>query len=109
MSSILRQAASIVSIVEEGYLQVKNADNIWLGPPVGVQTRFRVVCSVTQGYVVHLLANTPLIPNTPADLVQDLYIREIKAYKPAPAVSAGHMYNWVDMSPKRKVIDNYSG
>lgn len=28
-----------------------------------------------------------LIPNTPADIVQDLYLREIKAYKPAPAVS----------------------
>lgn len=28
-----------------------------------------------------------LIPNTPADIVQDLYLREIKAYKPTPAVS----------------------
>jgi hypothetical protein len=28
-----------------------------------------------------------LIPNTPADLVQDIYLREIKAYKPTPTVS----------------------
>lgn len=27
-----------------------------------------------------------LIPNSPADLVQDLYLKEIKAYKPAPVV-----------------------
>ena len=27
-----------------------------------------------------------LIPSTPVDLVQDLYLREIKSYKPAPVV-----------------------
>ncbi|KAK1216750.1 hypothetical protein PQX77_020637 [Marasmius sp. AFHP31] len=37
------------------------------------------------------LGRGPLIPSTPADLVQDLYLREIKAYKPAPVAKDAHV------------------
>ncbi len=33
------------------------------------------------------LAIVDYLPNIPADIVQDLYLREIKAYKPVPVVS----------------------
>lgn len=40
----------------------------------------------SQGFVALLSRQLLLIPTIPADFVQDLYLREIKAYKPAPTV-----------------------
>lgn len=49
---------------------------------------FASSASTRKGSVVSCLHWHPwLIPNPPADLVQDIYLREIKAYKPVPAVS----------------------
>jgi hypothetical protein len=89
MSTFLRQAANVVRAPSH----TSSTQNILItrsaGPPGIVKARFRVLDRVTQGYVPSSLTNPvpPLIPNTPADLVQDLYLREVKAYKPIPTVS----------------------
>ncbi len=92
MSTILRQAASAVRF---RYFQVflRLNSKIFTGsyrvayPRLFVDCRFPQRC-IRRQYSARMF----LIPNTPVDLVQDLYLKELKGYKPAPVVRYSCFY-----------------
>jgi len=88
MSTFLRQAANVVRAPSP-----HRSHKIYLSPDLQARqaSSKRAFASSTvsrkgMSFIVDEPV-PPLIPNTPADLVQDLYLREVKAYKPIPTVS----------------------
>lgn len=81
MSTILRQTARLVRPPASSRAR-RPADRIPTGRALA---RLLVDRRCAQRCAAPLLPAV-LIPNTPADVVQELYLKELKAFKPTPAV-----------------------
>ncbi|TFY73058.1 hypothetical protein EWM64_g10954, partial [Hericium alpestre] len=83
MSSVLRNVASAVGPCGIAFAHVRDERC----RPQGYVVRFVVVSSGSDRPVVHACSRFILS----ADLVQDLYIKELKSYKPTPPAKDAHI------------------